>query len=229
MSDLDQHLTIRSQTPGTSHVIHFNNAGCSLPSKKTLESVVSYLQDEALMGGYETFEKYATILNEKLYQSFATLLNCDPAEIAIMSSATDAWQQIIYGLAWQRSWTEDSVIVTCQHEYGSNYIAYLQIAKRTGARIDVIPDTPEGDICLQSLKNILQSKHVVLISLSHVSTSSGRVYDASGVGHLAHKYNVPFLLDACQSVGHFPVDVQKIRCTFLTGTGIVKCRGITLY
>ena len=56
-----------------------------------------------------------------------------------------------------------------------------------------------------------------LVSLSHVPTNGGRVYDAAGVGAACAAAGVPFLLDACQTVGQMPLDVQQLQCDFLTG------------
>ena len=99
---------------------------------------------------------------------------------------------------------------------------HLQLAKRTGVEIQVVPETAEGDIDLAALEAlILQADRPRprLISITHVPTSSGRVYDAAGVGRLARKHSVLFMLDACQSVGQLPVDVRGIGCDFATGTG----------
>ena len=43
--------TLRDATPGTHNVVHLNNAGCSLPTKRTLDAVLGYLNDEANYGG----------------------------------------------------------------------------------------------------------------------------------------------------------------------------------
>lgn len=48
---------------------------------------------------------------------------------------------------------------------------------------------------------------------------SGRVYDAEGVGKVAKKHGVMYMLDACQTVGQVPIDVQRVGCHFLSGTG----------
>jgi selenocysteine lyase/cysteine desulfurase len=56
-----------------------------------------------------------------------------------------------------------------------------------------------------------------LVSISHIPTSSGRVYNAAAVGAAAAAAGVPYLLDACQSVGQMPLDVQRLQCDFLTG------------
>lgn len=56
-----------------------------------------------------------------------------------------------------------------------------------------------------------------LVSITHIPTSSGRVYDAAAVGAAAAAAGVPYLLDACQSAGQMPLDVQQLQCDFLTG------------
>jgi selenocysteine lyase/cysteine desulfurase len=157
---------------------------------------------------------------ERPYACLASLLNCRPDEIAVLSSATAAWQQVVYGLAW--AWRPGDRLLTCVSEYGSNYIAFLQLARRTGVRIEVVPETAAGDVDLQALEEAILrpgKPRPVLISLTHVPTSSGRVYDAAGVGVVAKKHGVLYLLDACQSVGQISVDVSRIRCDFLSGTG----------
>jgi cysteine desulfurase/selenocysteine lyase len=137
---------------------------------------------------------------------------------------------VLYGLAASSSedtkWRPGDRLLTSLCEYGSNYIAYLQLQKRTGIKIEIIPETEQGDLDLLALENMLQpqkqenSSRVVLVSLNHVPTSSGRVYNnVHGVGALTKQYNVLFLLDACQSVGQMPVDVKAIGCDFLSGTG----------
>eukprot|EP00889_Picochlorum_renovo_P001791 jgi/Picre1/28821/NNA_004218.t1 len=213
---------VRHSTPGVPDRIHLNAAGCSLQSEQTKERVLAYLEKEQSRGGYEHALDCQEDLNAP-YKELSTLLNCREEEIAIVSSATEAWLQIIQGLSW--GWTKDDCIVTSESEYGTNYLTYLQMQKRIGVGIVVVPETEEYDIDLVHLERVLMSggdgnsKKPVLISITHIPTSSGRVYDAAGVGRLAKKYRVPFLLDACQSVGQICTDVKEIQCDFLSGTG----------
>ena len=71
-------------------------------------------------------------------------------------------------------------------------------------QIDIIPETQEGDVDLAALEALITrdgKRPPALISISHVPTSSGRVYDAAGVGAVARRHGVLYMLDACQSVG----------------------------
>eukprot|EP00887_Chlorella_sp_A99_P004639 scaffold4.g4639.t1 len=221
---------VRRETAGLAGVApplcHFNNAGCSLPPRLVMDAVVNYLKLETAVGGYEACDEAAAAL-ERPYTALASLLNCDANEIAIVSSATAAWQQVVYGLAWQ--WRPGDRLLTSVAEYGSNYIAYLQLAKRTGVRIQVVPETPEQDIDVEALERLVleegEDRKPALISITHVPTSSGRVYDAEAVGRVARRHGVLYMLDACQSVGQLPVDVRRIGCHFLSGTGRKYLRG----
>lgn len=176
---------------------------------------------EAFLGGYEAVDASGSALRRP-YTALAALLNCEPHELAVVTSATAAWQQVVYGLAW--TWRPGDRVLTCVAEYGSNAIALLQLAKHTGISIEVVPETDDGDVDIPALQRMLASngplgRPPVLVSLTHVPTSSGRVYDAAAVGAACRAAGVPFLLDACQSVGQLPVDVRAIGCDFLSGTG----------
>jgi selenocysteine lyase/cysteine desulfurase len=214
--DVDQ---FRAETPGTQHVIHFNNAGASLMPQNVCQIMHKYLEDETAFGGYEMEDKYTFEL-EKVYELFAQLLNCKPREISITDSATTAWDRAFYTLPFQTG----NKILTSIGEYASNYIAYLQIAKRTGAIIQVIPNDEYGQISVEALEKMID-ENVKLISISHVPTNGGLVHPAEAIGKIARKYNIWYLIDACQSVGQMPIDVQQIGCDMLSGTGRKFLRG----
>ena len=88
---------IRSETPGCSKKIHFNNAGSSLSPQSVTDAVISYLRREQEVGGYEAAEE-AKYLLHNFYVEFAELLNCDESEIAFIENSTRAWELAVHSI-----------------------------------------------------------------------------------------------------------------------------------
>ena len=218
----------RRDTPGCESVIHLNNAGAALPPSEVLDAVIGHLRREAEIGGYEAAAEVADRI-ERTYAALAELLNCSPDEIAVVENATRAWDMACYGLRLRPG----DVILTTVPEYASNYIALLQRARHTGARVEVLPDDEHGQVDLEALARRLDadpsdgpgSGRVALVSLVHVPTQGGLVQPAEQVGALCRAAGVPLLLDACQSVGQLDLDVRRIGCDMLSGTGRKFLRG----
>lgn len=210
---------VRSETSATNNLIHFNNAGASLMPDIVVDGIKEYLDCEALMGGYEAASKFTKEINS-FYAHAASLINASADEIAYTESATVAWQRAIHSIPFKK----DDVILTCVNEYASNYIAYLQLAKLRGVLIKVIPNDDTGAIDINSLEKEINAK-VKLISICHISTGNGLINPAEEVGEISKKHNILYMLDACQSIGQYPVDVEKINCDFLTVTGRKYLRG----
>lgn len=210
---------LRKETRGVSEYIHFNNAGASLISDPVFEAHLEYLHCEHEMGGYETFHKYKDEL-EGFYASVAKFINCKPKEIAFIENATRAWDMAFYSFPFQ----EGDVILTSVAEYASNYISYLQLKKRKGIEVVVVPNDEHEQTSVSELEKLINEK-TKLISITHIPTNGGLVNPAHKIGTVAQKHGIPYLLDACQSVGQLNVDVKEIGCDFLSATGRKYLRG----
>lgn len=212
-------LRARYETPGCENVLHFNNAGAALMPKPVLESVIAHLQMEAEIGGCEAAQHSHDVV-EHVYNSVATLIGCHQDEIAIIENATRAWDLAFYSIPF----SSGDRILTSMVEYASNYIAFLQVARKTGATVEVIPNDEHGQISITALCNAIDDD-VKLIAVTHIPTNGGLVNPAAAVGKVAREAGILYLLDACQSIGQMPIDVNVIGCDFLSATGRKYLRG----
>jgi cysteine desulfurase/selenocysteine lyase len=214
--DLD---ALRADTPGTARVVHFGNAGAALQPRPVIDAVAAHLRLEAEIGGYEAAAVAAEAI-EATYPAVAGLIGCAPDEVALLPSATLAWDMAF----WSIRWRPGDRILLGRAEYSSNDIAIRAARERYGVTVDVVPDDASGQIDVGALADMVDER-VKLIALCHVPTNNGLVSPAAEVGAVARAAGVRYLLDACQSVGQLPVDVRAIGCDLLSFTGRKFVRG----
>jgi selenocysteine lyase/cysteine desulfurase len=210
---------LRAATPGCVHRLHLNNAGAGLLAQPTLDAMTAHLRLEAEIGGYEA----ATAAQDAIgaaYAGIAGLLGGRAEEVALFDNATHAWNAAFYSVPLGPG----DRILTGRAEYGSNVLAYRQVAQRTGAELVVVPNDRHGQLDTSALARLVDER-TRLIGVSHVPTSGGLVNPAAEIGRIARAAGALFLLDATQSVGQFPVDVDAIGCDLLTATGRKFLRG----
>ncbi|MFC7640532.1 aminotransferase class V-fold PLP-dependent enzyme [Streptosporangium lutulentum] len=165
----------RHDTPGCAEVVHLNNAGAAPPAP-VLDAVIDHLHLEARLGGYEAATAAAPKVNA-VYESIARLIGCRPHEVAVVENATRAWDMAFYAMRFGPG----DRILTSRAEYASNVIAFLQVARRTGAHIEVVDDDEHGQLSVEDLERRLDDD-VKLVAVTHVPTQSGLVNPAAEVG-----------------------------------------------
>lgn len=212
-------LELRADTPGAELVTHFNNAGSALPPRVVLDTTVDYLRREAEIGGYELAAESDDAI-ASVYDSVARLIGARADQIALVENATRAWDMAVYGYPFQAG----DRVLTARAEYASNAIALLQLQRRHGIEIVLIDDDEHGQISLDHLDAEL-ARGAAMVSLTHIPTNGGLVNPAAAVGAACRSHDVFYVLDACQSAGHVPLDVAEIGCDVLSSTGRKYLRG----
>ena len=115
--------------------------------------MVRHLELEAAIGGYEAAAREAVAI-DRVYGAAAALLGCRADEIAVIENATRAWDMAFYSLPFRAG----DRILTARAEYASNYIAFLQVAQRTGAVVEVIDSDADGQMSVDALRRAIDSR-----------------------------------------------------------------------
>lgn len=210
----------RGDTPGCTRQIHFNNAGSGLMPRVVLEAMVTHLNREATVGGYESADDAEAAVAEA-YGEVAKVLGAQARNIALVENSTVAFFQALSAFDFMPG----DVIVTTRNDYISNQLAYLSLAQRRGVEVRRAADLPEGGADPQSVKELLRQPRVRLLAVTWVPTNSGLMQPVEALGEVAEEAGVPYLVDGCQAAGQIPIDVVKLRCDYLSATARKFLRG----
>ena len=209
----------RRETPGCEERIHLNNAGAALMTRRVLDAQIEHLELEGRIGGYEAAAARAGEI-EAVYGSLARVIGAPAANLALVENATVAWNQAFGSIGLRPGDT----VITGEVEYGANYVTLLKAAKERGIEILVAPSDAAGQVDVEGLADLIDGR-TRLVAITHVPTNGGLVNPAAAIGEVARRAGVPYLLDCAQSVGQIDLDVERLGCDFLVGTGRKFLRG----
>lgn len=217
--------SLRADTPGCTNVIHLNNAGSALPPAVVTDTVVAHLRREEQIGGYEAHAEAADRV-AAVTESVATLVGARPDQIALVESATSAWDRAFLAMAFSGVFSDGGRILVSSSEYASNVIPFLQLAQSWNCEVEFVPDDAHGLLDVSALRQML-SAPTALVAINHCPSQNGLINDAAAVGAAIRDSgsDAYYLVDACQSVGQLPVDVTEIGADFLSATGRKFLRG----
>ena len=202
---------LRSETPGCAERIHLNNAGSALMPEPVIRAMQDHIALESRIGGYEAHDQRREAV-DGAYRAVAELVGTAPRNIALTDSATASFMQALSSIPFERG----DVILTTRNDYISNQIQFLSLERRFGVEIVRAPDAPEGGVDAAAMADLVRARRPRLVCVTHVPTNSGLVQDVATVGAACREHGVLYLVDACQSIGQMPIDVERIGCDFLS-------------
>ncbi len=167
--------------------------------------------------GLHTLSGEATELYEHARKNIASFINADPKETIFVRNATEGINLVARSFVAPGLKKGDVVLLT-EMEHHSNIVPWQMLAKGKGAVIKYVPFNDEGFLDLKKAEALLKEKPK-FFSFVHVSNVLGTINPAKELVTLAHKYHVPVLVDACQSVPHMKIDIKDLDADFLVFSG----------
>lgn len=213
MSDqIQTHLQyVRQEMPAAASRLYLNTGTFGPLPTCVIQAMQQQLQGEYEQGrlGESVWEAMAAIYADAR-KSVARLLNADVSEIALTDNTGEGMNIISHGINWH----EGDEVITTNHEHISALAPLYQLRDRYGIVIRTADIGPVADQPVLKAISDLVTSRTRLISLSHVTWTTGTLLNISEVGYMGREYGVPVLIDGAQSAGAIPVDVKALGIDF---------------
>jgi cysteine desulfurase/selenocysteine lyase len=206
-------------------LVYLDNAATTQKPRPVLEAVRHYYEkDNAnVHRGIHELSNRATNDFEGARHRVARFINARSEQEIVFTRGTTESINLV-AEAWGRSNLRkgDTILLT-EMEHHSNIVPWQLVAEKTGARLLYVPVTGDNGLLDLTELDELLAQGVKLFALTHISNSLGTINPVHELCERARKFGVTTLVDAAQSAGHCPLDVQEIGCDFLAFSGHKLC------
>jgi cysteine desulfurase/selenocysteine lyase len=216
-------------------LVYLDNASTTQKPYSVINSITDFYSNynsNIHRAVYQLAEE-ATTLYEQSREKIANFINVRPEEIVFTRNTTESINLIAHSWARTNLKKDDGVAIT-ELEHHSNIVPWQILSQEIGTRLEYVGIDENGFLDLEYLIELISSKKVRLVSLSHMSNVLGTIVPIERIIKIAHENDIPVLVDGAQSVPHMPVDVKNMDCDFLvfsahkmlgpTGVGVLYAK-----
>lgn len=216
-------------------LVYLDNASTTQKPYSVIDSITDFYTNynsNIHRAVYQLAEE-ATELYEQSRKKIANFINACPEEIVFTRNTTESINLIAH--SWARSnLKKDDGIALTELEHHSNIVPWQILCQEIGTRLEYVGIDENGFLDLEHMIELISSKKVKLVSLSHMSNVLGTIVPIERIIKIAHEHGIPVIVDGAQSVPHMPVNVKNMDCDFLvfsahkmlgpTGVGVLYAK-----
>jgi cysteine desulfurase / selenocysteine lyase len=216
-------------------LVYLDNASTTQKPYSVIDSITDFYTNynsNIHRAVYQLAEE-ATALYEQSREKIANFINVRPEEIIFTRNTTESINLIAHSWARTNLKKDDGIAIT-ELEHHSNIVPWQILSQEIGTRLEYVGIDEDGFLDLDHLNDLITSKNVKLVSLSHMSNVLGTIVPIEKIIKTAHENEIPVLVDGAQSVPHMPVNVKNMDCDFLvfsahkmlgpTGVGVLYAK-----
>jgi cysteine desulfurase/selenocysteine lyase len=216
-------------------LVYLDNASTTQKPYSVIDSITDFYTNynsNIHRAVYQLAEE-ATELYEKSREKIANFINVRPEEIVFTRNTTESINLIAHSWARSNLKKDDGIVIT-ELEHHSNIVPWQILCEEIGTQLEYVGIDENGFLDLEYMIQLISSKKVKLVSLSHMSNVLGTIVPIEGIIKAAHEHGIPVIVDGAQSVPHMPVNVKNIDCDFLvfsshkmlgpTGVGVLYAK-----
>ncbi len=195
--------------------IYFDYASTTPTDPAAIEAMAPYFYEKfGNASSPHAIGQEALAALEEARETLARFINAKPQEIVFNSGATEGNNHAISGIAYRAMDRGCDHIIVSSVEHHS-VIEPVELLRDSGFKITFVPVDADGLVNPEKIEEAITDK-TMLICVMHASNEIGTIQPIQDISAVTKKYNIPFLVDACQTVGHIPVDVAELGCDLLS-------------
>ncbi len=201
-------------------LVYLDNGATTQKPRCVVEAMVNeyYSVNANVHRGVHFLSQQATELHEAARETVRKFIHARSINEVIFTRGTTESINLMASCFGQAFMREGDEVIVSVMEHHSNIVPWQLLAERTGIRLRVIPMTDEGELCLDSYKELFNER-TKLVSVAHVSNVLGTINPVEEIIRIAHAHDVPVLIDGAQSIPHLKVDVQQLDADFYVFSG----------
>jgi len=201
-------------------LVYLDNAASSQKPRRVIDTIARFYEEDYanVHRGLHYLSERATEAYEGARAKVRSFLHAaQEREIVFVRGTTEAINLVAHGFGRKVLQPGDEILISAM-EHHSNIVPWQMVCEERGARLRVVPIDDAGELLIDEVEKLLGPR-TKLLALVHVSNALGTINPVETVIEMAHRRNVPVLLDGAQAVPHLAVDVQALDCDFYAFSG----------
>ncbi|HEY5893863.1 MAG TPA: cysteine desulfurase [Chthoniobacterales bacterium] len=206
-------------------LVYFDNAATSQKPRPVIDALVRYYErDNAnVHRGIHELSNRATSAFEAARERAARFINARSSrEIIFTRGTTEGLNLVAQAWGGEHIRAGEKILLT-EMEHHSNLVPWQLLAHRVNAELEFIPVTGDDGLLDRQKIDQLLTEDIKLLGVGHISNSLGTINPIRELCARARELGITTVIDAAQSAGHVPIDVQEIGCDFLAFSGHKMC------
>ncbi len=217
---LREQFPILRPREGGRPLVYLDGAATAQKPQAVIDAVARFYRDECskVHRGVHPLAERASAAYEGARAKVQRMLGANsPDEIVFVRNTTEAINLVARSFAARHLRPGDEIVISAMERH-SNIVPWQMLCRERGTMLRVIPVDDRGRIVLEEYERLLGPR-ARLVAVTHVSNVLGTVVPAAEMVEMAHRRNVPVLLDGAQAAPHLEVDVEQLDCDFYTFSG----------
>jgi cysteine desulfurase/selenocysteine lyase len=201
-------------------LVYLDNAATTQKPQAVIDALTRYYTSENanIHRGVHALSELATEHYEQARAKVQRFIRASEAsEIIFVRGTTEGINLVAQTWGRTHLGAGDEIIISAL-EHHSNIVPWQMLCEEKGARLRVAPINDNGELQLDEFEKLLGPK-TKLVGMAHVSNALGTIIPVRKVTELAHRYNVPVVVDGAQAAPHTSIDVRALDCDFYVFSG----------